>query len=75
MVASKTFGVVQVRSIVIALAVIAVLLLGALGLYAMQGAQTGSAAQTSSAKAFPYGTGDSHEQPAAPERTESHGPR
>ena len=75
MVASKTFGVVQVRSVAIALVVIAVLLLGALGLQAMTSGQAGSAAQTSSAKAFPYGSGDSHQDPGAREKTESHGPR
>ena len=74
MVASKTFGVVQARSIAIALAVIALLLLGALALSAMEGTQTGSAVQTSSAKAFPYGAGDSHQSPAPPERTKA-GPR
>lgn len=75
MVASKTFGTVQLRSIVIALAVIAVLLLGALGLAAMSSSSKSSATGTQSVKSFPYGPADSRPAPAAPERTETHGPR
>jgi len=74
-VATKTFRVVQVRWIAIALAVMAVLLLGALSLSAISGGQTSSAAQSSSAKAFPYGPADGHQDPAPAERTQSHGPR
>jgi hypothetical protein len=75
MVAAKSFRGVQARSLVIALAILAVLALGALGLAAVSGAQTGSAAQTPSPKAFAYGPADAHQEPAPPERTESQGPR
>jgi hypothetical protein len=75
-VAQKTFGVSPVRSIVIALAVIGVLLVGALGLAALSsGSQTSSGGRAAAARAFPYGPADSHQVPAGSDRTQTHGPR
>ena len=76
MVAQKSFAVSPARSILIALAVIAVLLLGALGLAAMSsGTQTSTAGAAAPVKAFPYGPADGRQDGAPAERTGSHGPR
>ena len=77
MVTQKSLAVVQARSIAIWLAVLALLLLGVLGVATFaNGTHTSSVSpQVAPSMAFPYGPADSHGAKPAPERTPSYGPR